>query len=159
MRGFTLIEVVVVIGIISVLSLLSINTIVEFQKNSILKNTGQEFVSTLKIAKSKSMAGEILPGETDETFDNNGLPEYGVRVIDNSYILFRKYIFNGVETSQNLETFAIDASLILTPNSEVVFNRQAGFASSASFNLKRINGFSAKVIDISEEGLITIKDI
>ncbi|MFH1971259.1 MAG: prepilin-type N-terminal cleavage/methylation domain-containing protein [Patescibacteria group bacterium] len=161
MRGFTLIETLVVIGIISILSLIGINTIVEFQKRSILSNSGQEFISSLKIAKSKSLAGELLPGENDETFESDGLPRYGVKVFNNSYTLFREYKLKGDLTvqRQDLETSKVDLTLSLVPNLEILFNRQTGFTSPVVFSLSRVNSTSGKEIDINSQGLITIKDI
>lgn len=58
MRGITLTELLVVIGILVVLSSIAIPVFLTFYQESDLSNAGQELVSGLKVARSKTLAAE-----------------------------------------------------------------------------------------------------
>src|SRR3989338_10243825 len=88
-KGFSLIELVVATSIMSTLSLISVLSIVRFQKTTILDNTTAELDSTIHLAQSKSVSGELLEEEEPDDFEENGLPQYGVQVSSDEYTMFR----------------------------------------------------------------------
>ncbi|MDP3998943.1 MAG: prepilin-type N-terminal cleavage/methylation domain-containing protein [bacterium] len=139
-KGFTLIEAVVVIAILAILALFGVGSIIEFQKNSLHLAEAEEFASILRDARTRSLTGQLLPGEQASTFEPDGLPEYGVKVAGTNYILFRQFQLWGAPApaSGDLETYAISDKLLLTPSpSEVIFDRVTGESSFVTFTLTR----------------------
>lgn len=158
-KGFTLIETVVVVAILAILAFFGVENIIEFQKNSLLEATASELASTLRQARTKSLAGELLPSETPEDFEANGLPKYGVNIMGQTYTLFREYqrLGDSSLTRQDLEAFAIGDQLMLSPSGgEAVFARVTGESSPVSFTLQRKDGRGSREIGIGDKG-VTIK--
>ena len=158
-NGFTLLETIIVLGIISVFSLIGINTINSFREEAELDSAVNEFVTELKMARNKSMAGEVLGSETEADFEMDGLPQYGIQTTPGNYSLTRTFIkVDGSSGFDTLETIALDTGLTLSPLDTIYFDRISGKTSSESFNIQRSSGVGKK-IDISSEGVITISDL
>lgn len=157
-KGFTLIETVVVFGILAILSLFGVESIIEFQKNALLEGTADEFASTLREARTKSLAGELRLGEKAEDFTVDGLPKYGVRVAGPNYFLFREYqLLGGPPARADLETFTIEDNLLLTPSpGEIIFDRVTGHSNPITFTLQRKDGGGRREIEAGDKG-VTIK--
>ncbi|MBI2050167.1 MAG: type II secretion system protein [Candidatus Staskawiczbacteria bacterium] len=79
-RGFTLIEIIVVITVLAILIAVSIVSFYSIQKKSALDNGFEEFVSALKLVQNKTLSSE-----------SNS--QYGVyldsSVLPNKYVLFK----------------------------------------------------------------------
>ena len=148
MKGFTLIESVVVIAILSVIALASMNTITEFQRNAILSSATQELGSTLRVARQNSISGMVGPGETDSYF--------GVSLNGNSYQLVRYTTVPSTTTP--VENHTIDASLTVTPaGATVTFARITGIPNgAASMTLTRTGTTISKIISVNANGLISL---
>lgn len=158
-KGFTLIETVVVVAILAILAFFGVENIIEFQKNSLLEATASELASTLRQARTKSLAGELLDDEISSDFTQDGLPKYGVKIAGQTYILFREYQPSGDPSPirQDLETFAIGDQLLLSPSGgEAVFARVTGENNPTSFTLQRKDGRGSREIGIGDKG-VTIK--
>src|SRR3989344_3019949 len=107
LKGFSLIEVIVVIAILTVLITAPIIAFYSIQKKSDLDNGAQEFASILKLAQNKTLSSE-----------NN--IQYGVyldiSVSPNKYILFQgsSYVLRNISYDQiyflpqAIEFFGID---------------------------------------------------
>ena len=103
-KGFTLIEVVVVLIVLTILISIPISSFYSTQKKSNLDNGTQEFVSALKLAQNRTLSSE-----------NNS--QYGVYldtlVYPHKYILFKGVSYATRDTaydqiyylSQSLEFF------------------------------------------------------
>lgn len=163
-KGFTLIETVVVVAIISILAFFGVENIIEFQKNSLLEGTANELASTLRQARTKSLAGELLEGDILSCFTQDGLPKYGVRIAGQTYILFREYqhLCNPLcdsscypsLNSQDLETFAIGDQLLLSSSGgDAVFARVTGESNPVSFDLQRKDGRGSRRIIVGDKGV------
>lgn len=155
-NGFTLVEILIVFAILTILSLVGIESIVEFQKNALLGGTAAEFASSLREARTKSLAGELGVGEKPEDFTE--LPEYGVRVESDSYFLFREYQLKTDLSPKrsDLESFSVDVRLSLTPQpAEVVFSRITGVGTPfVIFVLERKDGGGKREIQAGDKGVI-----
>jgi len=155
-KGFTLIETIVVFAILSTLALVGIESIVEFQKNALLDGAANEFASTLRSARTKSLAGEILETETDGDFADDGLPKYGVKIEDDqTYILFREYVdYTGASGYDEPERLTIDDNLSLANvGDRVVFERVTGEGGPIVFTLQRTDGKGTREIEVSNKGI------
>ncbi|OGK14127.1 hypothetical protein A3H80_04700 [Candidatus Roizmanbacteria bacterium RIFCSPLOWO2_02_FULL_37_19] len=156
-KGFSLIELVVATSIIATLSLISVLSIVRFQKTTILDNTTAELDSTIHLAQSKSVSGELLEEEEPDDFEENGLPQYGVQVSSDEYTMFRDIQRVGESsTRETLESYSINDFVTISPTAEVVFSRIQGATSATTFTIQGANSESRQVI-ISADGQITIQ--
>lgn len=160
MRGFNLIELVVVIAITSTLSLFLYESIIHFQYQSQVETATYELVSTLRDAQSRSRSGAILPGETADTFTSDGLPVYGITINGHSYVLIRNAIYKTPVPPPAPESHIIDSSITVTsipPNMTVMFRRITGLPdTTATIMLQKGTTTSLRTIIIKENGLITV---
>lgn len=158
--GFTLLEIIIILTIFVALSLIGVGSIFEFQKKTLLESTANEFASTLREARTKSISGELLAGERAEDFTSDGLPKYGIRVDDLNYFLFREFQSLGspVYQREDLKVFSIDSKLTLTPSpGEIIFEHK-GPGGPMTFILQRKDGKGTVEIAVSERG-VTLKKI
>ncbi len=157
MRGFTLIEVVVVTAILIIISLTSIETIVEFQKQSILENTTRELVSTLRQAQNKSTAGELPQGAQISDYTSTGLPQYGVSLAPSAYNLFRTFtLVSSGPGTDTITSFNVDPTLTLSyTNNTFQFIRLSGISAGGSITVSRTGG-ETKTIHIDSNGVISV---
>ena len=147
MRGFTLIESIVVIAILAIVALASINTITEFQRNAILSAATQELGSTLRVARQDSISGLVKPGETDGS--------YGITLSGNSYQLNR---YTPSLDPEVLEQHTIDSSLIVSPNPiDIRFTRITGAPSSeVTMTITRTGTTTSRTVVVNANGLISL---
>lgn len=128
--GFTLIEIIIVIAILGSLSAVIVSGFISFNKNSILNNSSEEFISALKLAQSKSMSSEdyssygvyINPVDLTQYILFKG-SSYAGRVpsFDQVYSLENNVEFNSVILYKGGVGFPENAS------NEIVFDRLTGF--------------------------------
>lgn len=153
MRGFTLIESVVVIAILSTLALVSMNTITEFQRNAILSSAAQELGSTLRVAKANSISGLV---KTGEVYTDTGYPYYGIALSGNNYQLIR--VSSVSPTPETIESHTIDPSITVTPvSANVMFTRITGEPNAAmTFTLTRTGTTTSRTVTVTSNGLISL---
>lgn len=124
-RGFTLIEILVVVGIIVLFLGLSIPQLRSFQQVSYLQGTGEETVAALRLAKSKTLASEEAL-QYGVYFDAISTP--------NQYTLFQGSSYATRAPAKDEITVlkkAIEISAIsLGAGDEVVFERVTGAPSA-----------------------------
>ena len=156
MKGFTLIESMVVIAILAILALASINTITEFQKNAILTSAAQELVSTIRVARADSMSGLVKIGET---YEDDGYPFYGVFITGNTYDLKRTFTpYGASQTIDTVESHTADSSITLSASSPTItFTRITGDPSSTpTITLTRTGTTTSKTITVNSNGLVSL---
>ncbi len=128
-KGFTFIELLIVMTIISALSALGMMKISAFQKQAIIDSVGNEIISVLKVARNKSQSGEVPQGMSLNDFTEDGLPSYGVKFEGDRYQVFVRYITKSDPTTVNKPSVdnpnLLSNDLTLTP-SEVIFERISG---------------------------------
>lgn len=124
-RGFTLIEILVVVGIIGLFIGLSIPQLRSFQQVSHLENVNKEVIAALRLAQSKTLASQ-------------GALQYGVYFdvvsTPNQYVLFQGSSYAARDIPKDEITVFKEAveisSLVLEGANEVVFVRLTGQASA-----------------------------
>jgi len=142
MKGFTLIESVIVIAIIGMLALVSMNNIIEFQRSATVSSAAQELASTLRVARQNSMSGLVKTGETD-TY-------YGVSLSGNTYELLR------YPSADMLEQHTIDPQVAVPTGSFVMtFARITGLP-SGNAPITLTHGTNVRTITVNANGLISL---
>ncbi len=154
MRGFTLVEILVIIGIMVILVAFAIPSYRFFQRESDLNNSAEEIINTLRLAQSKTLASE-------------GASQYGVyfdqTISPHQYTLFKGTGYTLRDSSfdeihklpESIEIFAINLN---GGGSEVIFDRILGTTShfgSLSIRLKNDPG-KTKNIYIENSGQVDL---
>ena len=139
-KGFTFIEVLLVIGIIGVLVGLAIPFYQSFQVSSQLDNSTQEIVQTLRRAQARSMASESLSA-------------FGVHFAGRKFVLFQGAIYNPADPLN--EAVDLPNTLTITPATDVVFSMTKGIPDSTNSILISTSGES-KTITINELGVVNV---
>ena len=150
-RGFTLVEILVVVGIIVLFLGLSIVQLRSFQQVSYLENTGKEAIAVLRLAQSKTLASE-------------GALQYGVHFdttsTPNQYTLFQGSSYVARDTAKDeiavLQKTIEISSLSLEGTNEVVFLRLTGQSSvQGTITFRRIKDPTrTKTVSILSSGAI-----
>lgn len=151
-KGFTLMEVVVVIAVLGAIAAITLASFYIIQKRSELNNNANELANILKLAQNLSITSE-QESQYGVYFDTSSAP--------NRYILFKGANFSARESSfdqiyylsKNTELFNVS----LGGASEVVFKRISGSAEpSGNVSLRLISDPSLqKTVYISAVGIVS----
>lgn len=148
-KGFTLIEIVVVIFILIVLTAVSIPAFDLLVKSSDVDNSMQEFYTTLRLAQSKAISSE-------------GDSQYGVYIdtstLPNKYVIYKGASYATRDASKD-QSFWLSkttefSAISLGGANEVVFDKLTGYAEqsgSVSVRLKTDTS-NVKTVYISSIG-------
>jgi len=149
-KGFTLVEISVIIVILIVLISISASIFLLFNKESSLSSNTEEIINTLREAQNKSLASEGA-SRYGVYFDNTSSP--------NQYILFkgsdytdpsRDISFDQInDLSDNIEINSINLS---DEGSEVVFERLTGIANQTGSISLRLKDNPAKTKSVYIDG-------
>ncbi|EKD64583.1 MAG: hypothetical protein ACD_50C00342G0003 [uncultured bacterium] len=154
-KGFTLPELLLVMGILTILfGFITIN-LLNFRQKSVLNTTVDTVVSDLKSQQNKAMVGDTQGSGT--------ISDYGVYFESDRYILFRGSSYNPLEPSN----FSIDLdpshtfSDIDVPSSSIIFEKGSGqmtgwTAATDTVTLTDSTNGNQKIIQINIYGAITI---
>lgn len=158
-RGFTLIESVVVIAILGIMALAGTESILTFQKNALLDSTANEIASTLRTARTKSLAGELL-ADYPNAANYLSLPIYGAEFQVNSYFPIVSYLLDGTPMPVPTPTPEpnLPSGLSLSPTGQILFERVTGKPTDGSLDppsvtLTRISDGDFRTIEISDQGV------
>ncbi len=119
-KGFTLVEVIVVMAIVSTLFAISIVSLNTFQQNTFQNTSEDVFISDLKLQQLKSMTGDNNSTSSFEPF--------GIHFEANSYTLFRGDTYSASDP----ENFTVVLNPNLTfsevefSNSQIIFEANSG---------------------------------
>jgi len=148
MRGFTLVELLVVFGIFIIVSVLSIPFVQSFQVRSDLRTATNDLMQTLRRAQLQSVDGVAGFG-------------WGV-YLDNAgkkFVLFNGATYAGRDAGYDLETaFPAAFSLSSDFGNEVAFAVFSGLPSVTGTTTMANNNNESKNINISALGLIKNND-
>lgn len=160
MKGVSLLETVVVIALIAFMSTIGTNIFINFKNDTTIDNLTNELISDIKLARNKSMNGELLDGETANIFDPDGLPEYGLNLSANSYQIVRQCSKSGDVTAcsgESIENFTVDPEYKLSSSTgNFYFERITGKTDSLTLTVMQKNDKYGREITISSDFLITV---
>jgi prepilin-type N-terminal cleavage/methylation domain-containing protein len=161
MKGFTLIEVIIVISLISALTLIGITKFSNLREDTMLTIAVDEFASNLRTARIKSMSGEIDKTKAVSDYEPHGLPVYGIETDGSEHKLFVEFISIGEETAtrQYIDRILLDAEFAFSGSAEVGFKRISGQSPGAVFILENTVNSEKQQISIDSVGVITITKI
>ncbi len=146
-KGFTLVELGVVIGILATLLGIATISLSGAQQKASINTTVQTIISDMKQQQIKAMIGDTEGRSTTDS--------YGIHFESNQYILFHKEYLMGDSTN-----FAIDLAQNFqfeSPGTNVIFQKISGEISADSISsitlLDTTNG-NKKTITINKYGVI-----
>jgi prepilin-type N-terminal cleavage/methylation domain-containing protein len=149
-RGFTITEVIVVLGILSILSALDISSFIFFQKKVDLDNVADVLSETLRVAQSNTLASQQNT-QYGVYFDISASP--------NQYTLFK-----GATYATRDATFSkvytlpgtLEISGINLADNQIVFQKLSGWSQQGDVTLRlKSNPEQAKTLYISNSGTVS----
>lgn len=139
-RGFTFLEVLVVLGVLGVLVGLAIPFYQSFQVDSRLDDTAHEVVQTLRIAQSKAMASESFSA-------------HGVHFEAQRFILFRGDTY-AVDDPFNEVTDVVQPLSI--SSGDIVFDSVYGTTGADIITISTITG-RTRAVTINTLGVVDVQ--
>ena len=144
--GFSLIEVVVVLGILAVLASFALVISMESYRGSSFNDERSLLISMLQTARSQAMSGVCIGSEC-----TGGVP-HGVYITSNSLALFQGTSYNASDDNNEVVPFS-NRAITLSGAQQVIFAEFTGDATATTITLKDAAGRSA-TITIGSEGQI-----
>jgi len=147
--GFTLIELVVVVAILGIFVLIASQTLGLFTQQVNLNTTSQQIVSTLQLARNKTLAAE------DES-------QYGVHFEQSKYTLFKGNVYSS--TDPDNKEYSISTTEIyeinLTGGDDIIFDRIRGTtANSGNVKVRLLADTSrTETILVNSSGSISLQE-
>jgi len=146
-RGFTVLEVAVVVGIIGVLATISMATFSSMQYRNALRIATEDVLLTLRSARTQTLASR------NDTV-------YGVRIESSRITRFTGSTYTASSSANLVQNFAgsVQASLSLSAStSNIVFARLTGEASATgTILLTDTRSGATSSVSIEKTGLITV---
>lgn len=152
-KGFTIVEVLVVISILIVLIGLSTINLLNAKHQSSLSTSVDTFITDLKQQQLKAMVGDT---EGRSTSDN-----YGIFFGTNTYKLFHGTFSSSDPTNFNVTLGdSIQFSDVTFPGSQIIFLKGSGevdnyTSGSSTVTVKDILDNNQRTITVNEYGVIT----
>lgn len=151
-KGFTLLELLIVVGIIGILFTIATINLVRTQHTTSLSAATDELVADLRLQQTKAMTGSR---------DTTGNPNsYGISFTSSGYKLFQ-----GTSDPNDSTDFAVTPTGITfttnLPSSSLVFSERSGvFANyvngtTYTITVKNTNGTEQRVLTVNKYGVIT----
>lgn len=144
MKGFTLIEILVVVALIALLATAVVVSTVSFRSQIDLNTAAQNILNTLRIARAKTLASESAS-------------QYGVYFESGQYVLFKGTSYNPPASDNEFHSlpsgFEI-ANVSIGGGNEAIFQRLTGITSqSGSVDVRQISDpAKSKTIVIDPSG-------
>ena len=150
-KGFTLLEVIVVIAILAILSTIDISSYFLFQKTVDLNDTAQQMAETLRLAQSNTVSSN-QNSQYGVYFDSTASP--------NKYVFFKGADYASKDPAYT-KVFAlpgeIEFSQINFTGNQTVFQKVNGSASNAGSVVLQMKSDASKTVtvNISSYGIIS----
>ncbi len=147
-RGFTLIEMIVVLGVSAVLLTMITVNLLSGQRSVTKTGVVEQIVADIRSQQSKAMMGE-----------NNGTA-FGVHINEDNYVLFNGATYNAADNTN----FAVnlDNNIVLStafPNANIVFSAVSGevtvyVAGQDTITIADATDDSIKILHINRYGVV-----
>jgi len=114
-RGFTLIEIIVVLGVVALLLVLTSANLLIGQRNVSKTGTTAQIMADIRSQQSRAMLG-----------DNNG-SSFGVHINQDNYVLFSGSVYNALDAANFV--VSLDNNIFLSTtfaNSNIIFTPVSG---------------------------------
>lgn len=142
-RGFTLVEVMLVIGILGVIVGLAIPFYQSFQISSALDNAGQEIVQVLRNTQAKAIASQ-------------GLSSHGVHFDVNQFIVFAGDIYNPADSDNEIFGLANTVDISTSGSNEIIFSAGEGLPDTQPIITITSSNNESKIISLNELGRVNV---
>jgi len=142
MKGFTLIEILIVIFLISILAFFFASVGLNFYKSQQLESQTQTILQTLRRAQLNAMSVEL-----DSSF--------GVYLTNDSYILFKGSSYANNRDPQYDEVFDLPEIINVSGLSEITFSKFEG-KPNVTGNIILNSGGESRTININKFGTISL---
>lgn len=139
MKGFTLVEVVIVLGIFGLILAIGLPVGIDAYRNYLLTSENRNLMSVLRRAE-------------EFAFSNKNESDYGVYLEGNNFVLFKGSSFAGRDENYD-EEYPREPSVLIGGFTEIVFSRNSGNP-NATATIVLSNNLASQSIDINEEGAI-----
>jgi len=139
MKGFTLLEIIIVLGIVTILAVVTLPLGVNFLKQQNLSSTTSTVIATLRQAHTQAM------------FQKND-SSFGVKFLPSSYILFQGTTYNTREAEEDILT-SIPSGISVSGIEEIVFDKRTGEPNTTG-TILIMNNTDNHSVFINEEGII-----
>ncbi|MFH1207737.1 MAG: prepilin-type N-terminal cleavage/methylation domain-containing protein [Patescibacteria group bacterium] len=142
--GFSLIELMMVIGILVLLAGLSIPFYQSFQVGSQMDNTTREVASTLRRVQGLAMGSRQWS-------------QWGVHLEAHRYIVFAGAAYNAGDPANEIFTAPTTITISTTAGADIIFSRVKGETSNVgTITLQSTNNESSAII-INSRGIINVQ--
>lgn len=142
LTGFTILEILIVLGIVSILISLSASPGLDFYRSQQIESKSREIVQNLRRSQMKAMSSE-----SDSSF--------GIYFTTNSYTLFKGDNY-ALRQSGFDEVFEIPSIITLSGLSEIVFSKLEG-EPNVTGDIILTSNSQTRTININELGRINLQ--
>ena len=139
-HGFTLVEMVVVIGIIGLLATISTSVYSSMKTHENLEITTTSVVEAIRHAQANTQTGK-------------GDSVWGIKILSSSAVIFKGASYAGRDTSVD-QLFDFSGGLVASGLSEIVFAKITGSTPNIG-TMTLTNSYGVKNISINEKGTLT----
>lgn len=151
--GFTLVELLIVMGIIALLTSLSIAAYSTYTRNQKFNNAVNDTYNMLQVAKSRA-SSQVVPSDKCTYDTTNGYVFNGYQVTVNSTSIELSVLCNGAVKSVSKVTIPTD--MVKPVGTTIIFNALDGTVDTTPDIILTIEDTDTKTITIPKNGKITI---
>lgn len=163
-KGFTIIELLIVMGVFAIMFSLVVLNLSRTQSTSSLDADSSTLIAQIKEQQLKAMTGTVGTGFSSPQPYGIYFPASGGN--STSYVIFERSVYNPVPSPTNTDVSVtlhpnVVVSNITLTNNSILFNVTSGEVSgyisgSDSFTIKDTNTQKQKTITINKYGSITV---
>ncbi|MFZ2192694.1 MAG: prepilin-type N-terminal cleavage/methylation domain-containing protein [Candidatus Moraniibacteriota bacterium] len=139
-KGFTLIEIMLVIALMVLISSISVPVYQSFQVKNDLEASSNDLVQSLRRAQVLSQA-------------NEGDSTWGVKILSGGIVVFKGASYSARDVAYD-EVFEIATSIVSSGISEVVFGKLSGLPQTSGDIILTTSNGDVRTISINIKGII-----